>query len=58
MSAVKCQPVASIGGALTAVMSLTEFSESLKVGEYSAVYAAEDEQHLEGPFWLARIIRR
>jgi len=42
-------------GALTAVMSLTEFSESLKVGEYYAVYAAEDEKHLEGPFWLARI---
>ena len=36
-------------------MSLTEFSESLKVGEYYAVYAAEDEQQLEGPFWLARI---
>jgi hypothetical protein len=36
-------------------MSLTEFSESLKVGEYYAVYAAEDEQQLEGPFWLAHI---
>ena len=40
---------------MTAVMSLMEFSESLKVGEYYAVYAAEDEQHLEGPFWLAHI---
>jgi hypothetical protein len=36
-------------------MSLTKFSESLKVGEYYAVCAAEDEQNLEGPFWLARI---
>jgi hypothetical protein len=55
VSTVKCQPVAPVCGALTPVMSLTEFSESLKVGEYYAVYAAEDEQHLEGPFWLARI---
>jgi hypothetical protein len=36
-------------------MSLTELPESPKVGEYYVVYAAEDEQHLEGPFWLARI---
>ena len=50
VSTVKCQPVAPVCGALTPVMSLTELSESLKVGEYYAVYAAEDEQHLEGPF--------
>ena len=50
VSTVKCQPVAPVCGALTAVMSLTESSESLKVGKYYAVYAAEDEQHLEGPF--------
>ena len=54
LSAV-CQPVAPVCGALTAVMALTGFSESLKVGENFTVYAAEDEQHLEGPFWLARI---
>jgi hypothetical protein len=36
-------------------MSLTEFSGSLKAGDCHAVYVQEDEQHIEGPCWLAHL---
>jgi|AntAceMinimDraft_5_1070358.scaffolds.fasta_scaffold148679_1 hypothetical protein len=36
-------------------MSPTEFSESPKVGDYHAVYVEEDEQHIEGPYWLMHL---
>jgi hypothetical protein len=38
---VRCAPVTPVRGALTAVISLTEFSESLKAGDYHAVYVTE-----------------
>jgi hypothetical protein len=38
---VRCAPVTPVRGALTAVISLTDISESLKAGDYHAVYVTE-----------------
>ena len=49
-----CVKINSSPAAVTRSESFFQFASSIKSNEYRTVYVSDDEQALEGPFWIAQ----